>query len=152
MLNRHANRPAVKCTSSCPPGTGGMRMSGENDMLTRAVLINVKSGCEVELTRTFEQEVIPRFRKEKDFRGLLAFTVPYGTEAQTLVFQRVCGFSFFIPEMIRRTSLSRTNRCIGPTEGKQRSRSAHATRRVSNARGAQSFALRQPTYFISVPE
>jgi hypothetical protein len=44
----------------------------------------VKPGCEVELTRTFEQEVIPRFRKEKDFRGLLAFTVPDGTEALSL--------------------------------------------------------------------
>ncbi|MGB7593503.1 MAG: hypothetical protein WCD04_12230 [Terriglobia bacterium] len=53
-------------------------------MFTRAVLINVKPGCEVELTRTFEQEVIPRFRKEKDFRGLLAFTVPDGTEALSL--------------------------------------------------------------------
>jgi len=41
----------------------------------------VKSGCEVELARTFEQEVIPRFRKEKDFRGLFALTVPDGTEA-----------------------------------------------------------------------
>ena len=53
-------------------------------MFSRAVLINVKPGCEVELTRTFEQEVIPRFRKEKDFRGLLAFTVPDGTEALSL--------------------------------------------------------------------
>jgi hypothetical protein len=53
-------------------------------VFTRAVLINVKPGCEVELTRTFEQEVIPRFRKEKDFRGLLAFTVPDGTEALSL--------------------------------------------------------------------
>ena len=53
-------------------------------MFTRAVLINVKPGCEVELTRTFEQEVIPRFRKEKDFRGLLAFTVPDGKEALSL--------------------------------------------------------------------
>jgi len=55
-----------------------------DDVFTRAVLINVKAGCEVELTRTFEQEVIPRFRKEKDFRGLLAFTVPDGTEALSL--------------------------------------------------------------------
>jgi len=53
-------------------------------VFTRAVLINVKAGCEVELARTFEQEVIPRFRKEKDFRGLLAFTVPDGTEALSL--------------------------------------------------------------------
>ena len=50
-------------------------------MFARAVVIKVNPGCEVELTRTFEQEVIPRFRKEKDFRGLLAFTVPDGTEA-----------------------------------------------------------------------
>ena len=53
-------------------------------MFARAVVIKVKPGCEVELTRTFEQEVIPRFRKEKDFRGLLAFTVPDGTEALSL--------------------------------------------------------------------
>jgi len=53
-------------------------------VFTRAVLINVKPGCEVELTRTLEQEVIPRFRKEKDFRGLLAFTVPDGKEALSL--------------------------------------------------------------------
>lgn len=55
-----------------------------DDVFTRAVLISVKAGCGVELTRTFEQEVIPRFRKEKDFRGLLAFTVPDGTEALSL--------------------------------------------------------------------
>ncbi len=53
-------------------------------MFARAVVIKVKPGCEVELTRTFEQEVIPRFRKEKDFRGLLAFTLPDGTEALSL--------------------------------------------------------------------
>jgi hypothetical protein len=53
-------------------------------MFARAAVIKVKPGCEVELTRTFEQEVIPRFRKEKDFRGLLAFTVPDGTEALCL--------------------------------------------------------------------
>jgi hypothetical protein len=53
-------------------------------MLARAVVIKVQPGCEVELTRTFEQEVIPRFRKEKDFWGLLAFTVPDGTEALSL--------------------------------------------------------------------
>ena len=50
-------------------------------MFARAVVITVQPGCDVELTRTFEQEVIPRFREEKDFRGLLAFTVPDGTEA-----------------------------------------------------------------------
>ena len=59
-------------------------MSRESDMFARVVVIKVQPGCEVELTRTFEQEVIPRFRKEKDFRGLLAFTVPDGTEALSL--------------------------------------------------------------------
>ena len=55
-------------------------------MFARVAVIKVKPGCEVELTRTFEQEVIPRFRKEKDFRGLLALTVPDGTEALSLSF------------------------------------------------------------------
>ncbi len=62
----------------------GGECQGRSDVFSRAVLINVKPGCEVELTRTFEQEVVPRFRKEKDFRGLLAFTVPDGTEALSL--------------------------------------------------------------------
>jgi hypothetical protein len=44
----------------------------------------VKPGCEVELTRTFERGVIAQFRKEKNFRGLLAFTVPDGKEALAL--------------------------------------------------------------------
>jgi hypothetical protein len=65
-------------------------------MFARAAVIKVKLGCEVELTRTFEREVIPRFRKEKDFRGLLAFTVPDGTEALSLSLwdqkDRVGGF------------------------------------------------------------
>src|SRR5271157_3957466 len=53
-------------------------------MFARAVVIKVQPGCGAELTRTFEEKVIPRFRKEKDFRGLLAFTVPDGTEALSL--------------------------------------------------------------------
>ena len=53
-------------------------------MVARAVVIKVQPGCEVQLARTFEQEVIPRCQKEKDFRGLLAFTVPDGTEALSL--------------------------------------------------------------------
>ena len=53
-------------------------------MFARAALIKVEPGCEVELTRTLEQEVIPLFRKEKDFRGLLAFTFPNGTKALSL--------------------------------------------------------------------
>jgi hypothetical protein len=62
----------------------GMPVSREGDMFARAVVIKVNPGCEVELTRAFEQEVIPRFRKEKDFRGLRAITVPDGTEALSL--------------------------------------------------------------------
>ena len=53
-------------------------------MFARAAVIKVNPGCDVELTRAFEQEVIPRFRKEKDFRGLLAFTFPNGTKALSL--------------------------------------------------------------------
>ena len=53
-------------------------------MFARAVVIRVQPGCDAELTTTFEQEIIPRFQKEKDFRGLLAFTVPDGTEALSL--------------------------------------------------------------------
>ena len=53
-------------------------------MFARALVIKVKPGCCAELTRTFEQEVMPRFQKEKDFRGLLAFTVPDGTESLSL--------------------------------------------------------------------
>jgi hypothetical protein len=48
------------------------------------MVIKLKLGCDVELTRTFEQEVISRSRKEKDFRGLLALTTPDGTEALSL--------------------------------------------------------------------
>jgi hypothetical protein len=47
-------------------------------------LINVKPGCAVELTRTLEQEVVPLFRRERDFRGLIAFIRPDGTEALSL--------------------------------------------------------------------
>jgi VWFA-related protein len=53
-------------------------------VFTRAVLINVKPGCEVELTRTLEQEVVPLFRRERDFRGLIAFILRDGTEALSL--------------------------------------------------------------------
>jgi len=53
-------------------------------MFARAVFIKMKPDCEAELTRIFEQEVIPRFRQESDFLGLLAFIRPDGTEALSL--------------------------------------------------------------------
>jgi len=53
-------------------------------VFARATFIKVKSGCEVELTRTFEQGIIPLLRKEKDFRGLFAFTFPNGAKALSL--------------------------------------------------------------------
>jgi len=53
-------------------------------MFARAVSIKVKPGCEAELTRIFEQEVIPRFRQERDFLGLLAFIRRDGTGALSL--------------------------------------------------------------------
>lgn len=53
-------------------------------MFARVVFIKVKPGCELELARTLEQGIIPLFRTEKDFRGLLALTFPNGTKALTL--------------------------------------------------------------------
>jgi hypothetical protein len=60
------------------------KFQGRDDVVARAVAIKVKPGCEVELTRTLEQQVIPQFQKEKDFRGLFAFTFPNGTKALSL--------------------------------------------------------------------
>jgi hypothetical protein len=53
-------------------------------VFARAAVIKVKRGCKVELPRTLEQEVIQQFRKEKDFRGLFAFTFPNGMKALSL--------------------------------------------------------------------
>ena len=53
-------------------------------MFARAVSIKLKPACEVELVRIIEEEVIPRFRQERDFLGLLAFIRPDGTEALSL--------------------------------------------------------------------
>lgn len=50
-------------------------------MFARAVSIKVNPGFESELTRILEQGVIPLFRREKDFLGVLAFIRPDGTEA-----------------------------------------------------------------------
>jgi hypothetical protein len=55
-------------------------------MFAQAVSIKVKPGCEAQLNRIFEQEVIPLFRQERDFLGLLAFISPYGTEALSFSF------------------------------------------------------------------
>ncbi len=69
-------------------------------MFARAVVIKVQPGCDVELSRTFEQEVLPLFRKERDFRGFLAFTVPDGTEA--------LSFSLWDPKENSRGFISRS--------------------------------------------
>jgi len=50
-------------------------------MFARAVLINVKPGCDTKLTRTLDQEVLPLFRSKKDFRGGIALIFPQGTRA-----------------------------------------------------------------------
>jgi hypothetical protein len=55
-------------------------------MIGRAALIKVKLGCDLELARTFEQDVIPLIRKEKGFRGLFAFILPGGNRALSLSF------------------------------------------------------------------
>ncbi len=53
-------------------------------MFARAAFIKLKPGCEAELTRTFEQEVVPLFRREENFRGLIALILPDGKEALSL--------------------------------------------------------------------
>ena len=53
-------------------------------MFVQAACIQRKPGCEVELTRAFEQEVLPLFRREKDFRGLIALILPDETKAFSL--------------------------------------------------------------------
>ena len=53
-------------------------------MVVQAACIQEKPGCEVELTRAFEQEVLPMFRREKDFRGLIALILPDKTKAFSL--------------------------------------------------------------------
>jgi hypothetical protein len=53
-------------------------------MLARAVSIRVKPGCRAELTRILKQDVIPLFRSEADFMGLLAFIRADGSEALSL--------------------------------------------------------------------
>lgn len=50
-------------------------------MFGRAAFIKVKPGCQTGLTRTFEQEVVPRLRSEKSFRGLIALVLPNEKEA-----------------------------------------------------------------------
>jgi hypothetical protein len=53
-------------------------------MFVRAVLVKVKPGCDMKLTRTIDQEVLPLFRSEKDFRGAIALIFPQGTRALLL--------------------------------------------------------------------
>ena len=87
-------------------------------MFARAVVIKVNPGCEVELTRTFEEQVIPRFRKEKDFRGLLAFTVPDGTEALSLSLwdQKETSRGFFTSNFGALTALARVTLGKSPVQ------------------------------------
>ena len=53
-------------------------------MVVRAACMQMKPGCEVELTQAFEQEVLPLFRREKDFRGLIGLVLPDETKAFSL--------------------------------------------------------------------
>ena len=50
-------------------------------MVGRAAFIKVKPTCEVNLARALEEEVVPLFRKQKGFRGFVAFVLPAGKEA-----------------------------------------------------------------------
>jgi hypothetical protein len=58
----------------------------EGTIFARVVSIKVKRGCAAELDRIIEQDVIPLFRRERDFLGLLAFIRRDGTEALSFSF------------------------------------------------------------------
>jgi hypothetical protein len=53
-------------------------------VFVQGACIQKKPGCDVELTRAFEQEVLPLFRREKDFRVLIALILPDETRAFSL--------------------------------------------------------------------
>jgi hypothetical protein len=50
-------------------------------MVARAAFIKAKPRCEVNLARALEEEVVPLFRKQKGFRGFVAFVLPAGRKA-----------------------------------------------------------------------
>lgn len=80
-------RIAARVKGVCPemPAKIGWEVDMSRDtVFARAVFIRMKPDCEAELTSIIEQEVIPRFRQERDFLGLLAFIRPDGTEALSL--------------------------------------------------------------------
>ena len=58
----------------------------EGTVFARAVSIKLKRGCAAELTSIFEKDVIPLFRQERDFLGLLTFIRRDGTGALSLSF------------------------------------------------------------------
>lgn len=62
-------------------------------MVARAALISVKPGCDTKLTGTLEQEVLPLFRSEKDFRGAVALVFPQGTRAVLLSLWSQTGYA-----------------------------------------------------------
>jgi hypothetical protein len=50
-------------------------------MFARIILFKVKPDCDTKLPQTIEQEVLPLFRSEKDFRGAIALIFPQGMRA-----------------------------------------------------------------------
>jgi hypothetical protein len=53
-------------------------------VLARAALINLQPSCGTKLPQTIEQEVLPLFRSDKDFRGAITLIFPQGTRALLL--------------------------------------------------------------------
>lgn len=52
-------------------------------MFTRNLTMKLKANSAAELTRILENEVIPKLRKQKGFRDLIAFISPERSEAVT---------------------------------------------------------------------
>ena len=86
-MTRRVSRSGL--TRKLPLGISSVRRAGSQNLVdlrrgtifTRVAFIEVKPGCWAESTRILGGDVIPRFRRERDFLGPLAFIVPDGTEA-----------------------------------------------------------------------
>jgi len=78
-------------------------------MFARTAFIKVKPGCEAELSRSFKQEGVAFFRREKDFRGLFAPHPPDENEALSLSLwdQKECAGASGATTLLRADGLAR---------------------------------------------
>jgi|GEM_PF-1677916 hypothetical protein len=68
-------------SESCPPCPGiRIAFSKETDVVfARSITMRLKPNSVTEFIQTLQNEIDPLLRKEKGFRGHIAFVVPDGT-------------------------------------------------------------------------